>query len=1803
MQPVDLFTFLRHTLSPADAPMILLAIKTDKLVWDTLQQGDLFRSGSLDDDPENWAPANLALLALGARTSAKDLGSDHLPGIDSGLRRKSLERFERLLRKGEKAETLADAGLIALALRERRRKMQSWEGLVDELKVAGLDNAEDQVDCWQTPLACLAGMVPDPYELYAALLSKEQLKPGMEWVTHMVLSTPAVSEDQTAILKKLMLELPLDYQVEWLRHLVLLGRASLATPLANDLLIENREYLDFLGKDADPDQCTWAELSQKALGFEVLGSFHQLAGHPLQSAAALEKSRRLLHHWVSGTSLQLASLAAKEGRLTEDIWEDCVAVTEALPVSENLMSEMYLLGGEKLHPAILSGAITSKTPVLGQIFTAAQQANTRGKHEAQETAREAVQYWLTQVKRDPSILSGKYVLDFPVAPILQVLVDLGLLKEAISVGKAYLNARPGDSALMLQVAEICHRVGNYSEASDLVIQAILLNPSETRPRRILAGYLEESEAWREALDERKQILEVSPLPPLDDSLALARCALGAKKFEDALQVCDQILAIDGELGMAYTYAGMAQAGLENHEEALKDLSKATLLTPENPNPWIQLAALHRKNGDNQRALETLRTAILTAPDSAELHFELGRAYLENNLASEALPFLRQSARLAPESDEVALALTETLLSLGHENEALDVLEKARAKWPVHPGLAYQHARLLLARGERDEGLATLEIALQSEKAEPEWYALFASSLMGKPESQWRAVRPVDFNQLVKAQKALQRSLNIQPECLETRVLMAELLALRQDYEAAYAAYDHLVQNEQASSEDYAWRIQAGLGNVALNLGHHSIALAAFKNAVGARPDSIILQRKLAETFETLKLSESACQTADDALMLAPDAIDNLLWYGDIMGRLGENEKGIQALKTAAQIAPQRVNIITSLANLYYNLGDRPGSEAVLMQAMTMETASSDDLLKAAEIARKLENDDLTLAALEKAASVNPEPSANLEYELARMYAQTHRVDKAIVSIQRAIDIHPEEEPYYLLQSDLQCELNRPQAALASLEHALRLHESREVEKNLDENIAGMDEGLFDIHLRFARLLEKTTNLSSALYHAEKAAQLGSKSSEARYQATELSYRLLQTDRAEKILNETGPNETTGFRADGSKKADLQWNLALQTLAMEFAFNHGDLATAKKIIEKGLLARPDDRNLMAGQIRVLAAQNDYAQAEQLYAQLRDDIAADQAASTNEQTVKIGSLLLAQAAADLFLWDDAFELWDAYLKQHPQEPLALFTMAKGLVSAGEWQLASEPLGVTRHIYPASLVNAENQGRFELLLADLEKLAGGAEVERWKARGNILFQPTTANVRVLEGLRVSDKEIPWIVLGLTRAGNPAGAIQVAEKYAHVAPALSQELQVQADRDTQKAFECAKRAVLQAPGNPLCQANLAKAAQAINEPAQALEAIEASLAQWQDEPEWHFLAAGLAEQCQDGETAILHLESANELDPGNLTYLTELGNKYLQFRMADKAAEVFNQLSQISPEAEKCWVLLARSQFLAGNYPEAQQAIDRALELNERSAPALVLNGEIALRAGDDAKALELVHAAQKIAPADPDNRLLAARILIKRGKDKDALGELTQAVVDIPNSIELGLERAKLIYRMNGATAAFPVLQKLAGQHPQDDRLLALLAKAAVEVGDKGQAEKAGIASLKINPRQPELNYLLGKVYHLTGQLDKAVYHLSEAALTADEKAEIFLELGKAYSDRREYARSLEAYQHAVQAAPDDSRTYYQCAVAMRDGKDYPGAEAMLRKAAQLAPDDVNIRRQLGAIVALNLVQTCQEANSCQ
>jgi tetratricopeptide (TPR) repeat protein len=290
----------------------------------------------------------------------------------------------------------------------------------------------------------------------------------------------------------------------------------------------------------------------------------------------------------------------------------------------------------------------------------------------------------------------------------------------------------------------------------------------------------------------------------------------------------------------------------------------------------------------------------------------------------------------------------------------------------------------------------------------------------------------------------------------------------------------------------------------------------------------------------------------------------------------------------------------------------------------------------------------------------------------------------------------------------------------------------------------------------------------------------------------------------------------------------------------------------------------------------------------------------------------------------------------------------------------------------------------------------------------------------------------------------------------------------------------------------------------------------------------------------------------------------------------------------------------MLAQAYRQTNQLNVALQCAEKSTALEPDSAQPVLLCGEIYLLMGEKDLALQSAQHAWTRDQSNESSLLFYVKVLVSQEKPGEALAILDQARETI-DSPRIEVERAKLIFHLKGALASLPLLQQLAEQNPEDVTVLANLGRAEIECSDFKMASKTISDALNIAPTHPELNFLMGTLQHGEGQLDNAVHFLSLAIQNDPAMLDAYLELARTYQERRDTKEALEIFQAAIKVAPKDYRAYYNAALMLRDGKEYLGAEAMLRKAAELAPEDVNIRRQLGAVITLNLIHNSQEAST--
>lgn len=1783
MQTIDLFTEIGSLFPNGESVQILTALRQDPIVWSSLQREEFLQAALVEAGSHSswWSPGRLAMLALDEAWPEAHY-AEPLTALSATLQEKALRAYQVAQRTAAVPGSLAEAGLLALALRERRRLTGTWSGLLQELLPrSGLAEALSPV--WRTPLACLYGLIPDPEQMMRELAPKTVLRVPLNWVAHILVAQPLGSEEQARVLTHFLESLSAAVQLGLLRSLSLRGFENLARTVASSLVAGHPAFTN-LRSLSDLDEPDLANLTARALSLHQMGSFYQLGGDRDQARSLLESAKAALEYWLAGLNLQRLSLVNVDLSSSCTLWDDAwfLRMAESDSGLKNELG-MALIG----HPSA-SSVLDQVSGQDDNAFALIHQARGLFGDEpavARDLARQGARKLTVEIHRLGMPFNAGYLFSWKPGEVVSILLDLGLLEEALELVEACLAARPADVHLLDQAGHILERLGKIERAVQTARNVVVLAPQEPAWRRTLALRWGMFGKWEEAYEEWQKVISLTDSSSLEDRLACAQAAYQAGRVAEAVCQSESILEEDPSNGVALSLLGQALISQGETQKALGILVRATLLVPECLPAWLALAKVQHETGESQRAIETLRAAVTAVPGAPEGHLALGQACLSAGLLAESLPHLKKAFSLAPQNGPAALAYGRVLRQLGHMGEARQVLERIRPAWKQQPELAYEYALVLLAQSDADDALPILEAALHDGLPLLEAYLLYAKILLGE----FRAVNApwdeeVAMKRMQQADQALRKILEMEPDSLEARFLMADILREKGELEEALELYRALAELPAATTPELRWRAQWGLGRTAMRLGQTDLALVALREAVQAKPDSLLLQHGLAEASARVGLADAALDAANAALQLAPDHVENLAWYASLAGQLGECRLAVDALERAAQIEPCRADLLIRLAECQMSLGDLAAVCQTLETVFELENVGSSELRQAGQISMRMEDPAEALKWFNRALAGDPAAPPDLLFEVAELHERMGNLDAALELSHRALDEHPNNLRVYLFQSDLLARLDRPEAALALLERALRMAQV--------EQEKGLQVGAFlgEIHICFMRLMLAKDDLAAALYHAEKALDLDPNRADLAYQAADLALALLQDERAARILAQFMLPDTTPFglfAQPGGPGTDLV------CLQIEVALDNGQIDRASAWVESGIANGLESARLRAARARVLVRKGDWPSAQQDY---------EAAVKSLRERIPDGAqqrpLWLAQAALEVQNWKDCLAMFEDYAQNRPGEARAQLALARALVLVAEQQRFCAEVDCRIHAPGLHVVDETHEIKFTEAIQAAARLATTNDITRWQVRGQAVFTPSVQTARALAAMLANGEDAAALVAALRQLNNRTAATQMAHNYSQDVSVLAQLALCYQSENVQEGFEIAEQVAQAKPQDPLAQAVLARLARQSGDLMKALQAYSAALQIWPDEPAWQDALGDLYLQSGQLSQGLAHRKQAAALDPNHALYAYKLGQASLAQEDARQAIDHLEKATSLNSRLTEAWLALATAYRMVGRLSQALEAARQASELDPGSAAGLLIAGEAALAMDRIDLALEFGQGAVRREPESPAAFLFLSNVWTLQGRFTDGLAVLEQSSPVVKASYPVALDRARLIHKVHGPKRALEALEKLVKDHSEEPGLLGYLASIQAECGEAKQAERYGFKALRLNPNQPELALMLGRLQRKSGQLDQAVYLLGETIRLAPDCLEAYLELASVFQERREYSQALEIYRQAMQIVPNDYQAFYQSGLILRDSKDYAGAEAMLRRAANIAPDNLIIRRQLVAVIALNLVHSKQE-----
>ncbi len=212
--------------------------------------------------------------------------------------------------------------------------------------------------------------------------------------------------------------------------------------------------------------------------------------------------------------------------------------------------------------------------------------------------------------------------------------EIGMAKQLnTEISKLF----PEDS--LVRQAELYRGQGNLDKASELIEQALKLNPDLIEARHVLGAIYLDQRKFDKAIEELEQVLRVNPYNPT-----------------------------------AHENLGYALVSKGRFEEALDELKKAVKLGGKNAEVLNNIAYTYWKSGEIDKAIKEYKNSIKMDPKFYLAHFGLGQLYLQNHYFDQALTEFQEVERLKPDYEPVYYHLGLVYANKGMKEKAIEEFE-------------------------------------------------------------------------------------------------------------------------------------------------------------------------------------------------------------------------------------------------------------------------------------------------------------------------------------------------------------------------------------------------------------------------------------------------------------------------------------------------------------------------------------------------------------------------------------------------------------------------------------------------------------------------------------------------------------------------------------------------------------------------------------------------------------------------------------------------------------------------------------------------------------------------------------------------------------------------------------------------------------------------------------------------------------------------------------------------------------------------------------------------------------------------
>jgi tetratricopeptide (TPR) repeat protein len=303
----------------------------------------------------------------------------------------------------------------------------------------------------------------------------------------------------------------------------------------------------------------------------------------------------------------------------------------------------------------------------------------------------------------------------------------------------------------------------------------------------------------------------------------------------------------------------------------------------------------------------------------------------------------------------------------------------------------------------------------------------------------------------------------------------------------------------------------------------------------------------------------------------------------------------------------------------------------------------------------------------------------------------------------------------------------------------------------------------------------------------------------------------------------------------------------------------------------------------------------------------------------------------------------------------------------------------------------------------------------------------------------------------------------------------------------------------------------------------------------------------------------ALDEARQAVQAHPASAEAWGNLGALYDAHRITDPAVECYRRAHELNPGAfEWSYLLAIAREIQGGDADELIELFGRAAARSAGYAPLHVRLGDALWRRGrSDAARTELARALE-LAPESPMAHRRMGQVLLSLGDARAAAVHLERAVALRPEDLAAHTALAQALARLGEGERARVVRERAFGLEPAaglEDPVYAeyvflrdrsssgafARAVAAIRQGFHERAVEDLEIVLEVRPDDPSVHYWMGLACGRSGDLDRALEHLTRSVTLDPALAPAHVERGRQLLARGRPAEAVEAFERAARLRP--------------------------------------------------------------